>query len=83
VDPRRRLAEVSDDEALRIVRLAAPLMRESAERGGRVVTAPGGEWDTWVYGHAGRPCRRCGATIESRGQGDDNRTTYWCPGCQA
>ena len=21
-------------------------------------------------------------TVRSRGQGDDNRTTYWCPGCQ-
>ena len=31
----------------------------------------------------GRPCRRCGTTIRARGQGDDNRTTYWCPACQA
>ena len=35
-----------------------------------------------VYRRAGRPCRRCGAVIRSRGQGDDNRTAYWCPGCQ-
>ena len=83
VDPRRPVAGVQDEEALRIVRLARPLMRDSAERGGRIVTAPGGVWDTWVYGHAGRPCRRCGKPIESRSQGDDNRTTYWCPGCQA
>ena len=27
-------------------------------------------------------CPRCGARIESRGQGDDNRTAYWCPACQ-
>ena len=25
---------------------------------------------------------RCGTTIRSRGQGDDNRIAYWCPGCQ-
>ena len=36
-----------------------------------------------VYRRAGRPCRRCGETIRSRGQGDDNRIAYWCPGCQA
>jgi endonuclease-8 len=35
-----------------------------------------------VYAQAGRPCPRCGAPIRSRGQGDDNRLTYWCPGCQ-
>jgi endonuclease-8 len=35
-----------------------------------------------VYNHAGRPCPRCGATILQRGMGDDNRTTFWCPGCQ-
>jgi formamidopyrimidine-DNA glycosylase len=58
-------------------------MRESAERGGRIVTAPGREWETWVYDRSGRPCMRCAAHIRARGQGDDNRTTYWCPGCQA
>jgi endonuclease VIII len=35
-----------------------------------------------VYRRAGRPCPRCGTPIRSRGQGDDNRTAYWCPGCQ-
>ena len=35
-----------------------------------------------VYRRAGRPCPRCGTPIESRGQGDDNRTAYWCPSCQ-
>ena len=36
-----------------------------------------------VYRHTGRPCPRCGTPIASRSQGDDqNRTTYWCPGCQ-
>jgi len=35
-----------------------------------------------VYRRAGRPCQRCGEIIRARGQGDDNRTAYWCPGCQ-
>jgi endonuclease-8 len=35
-----------------------------------------------VYRRAGRPCRRCGDLIRSRGQGDANRTAYWCPTCQ-
>ena len=35
-----------------------------------------------VYGAAGRPCPRCGGRIKVRGQGDDNRPTFWCPSCQ-
>ena len=35
-----------------------------------------------VYERAGRPCPRCGTLVQARGQGDDNRTTFWCPGCQ-
>jgi endonuclease-8 len=38
--------------------------------------------DRRVYRRPGRPCPRCGERIRSRGQGDDNRTAYWCPGCQ-
>ena len=87
VDPWRPLAAVSDDEALRIVAVTRPLMRLSAERG-RVATvdpsrpARRGERRTWVYGRAGMPCRRCTTRIEARGQGDDNRATFWCPTCQ-
>ncbi len=36
----------------------------------------------WVYGRTGRPCRRCRTTIESRRQGEQARTAYWCPVCQ-
>jgi endonuclease-8 len=35
-----------------------------------------------IYRRAGRPCPRCRTPIRSRGQGDDNRTAYWCPTCQ-
>lgn len=37
----------------------------------------------WVYGRAGRPCRRCGAAIDIRKDGVQARLTYWCPACQA
>jgi endonuclease-8 len=36
----------------------------------------------YVYGRAGRPCRRCGTPIRTRRQGALNRPTYWCPRCQ-
>lgn len=36
----------------------------------------------WVYSRGGKPCRRCGAIIQSRKTGEDARLTYWCPSCQ-
>ena len=36
----------------------------------------------WVYGRRGKPCRKCGAPIDSRKQGLDARVTFWCPRCQ-
>jgi endonuclease-8 len=88
VDPWRPVADVSDGEALRIAREARPLMLISAERGGRIVTveperpARRGANRNWVHERAGLPCRRCGTRVSARGQGDDNRTTFWCPSCQ-
>jgi endonuclease-8 len=37
----------------------------------------------WVYGRAGKPCRRCGTVIRARRHGELPRTMYWCPACQA
>ncbi|MBK5218932.1 MAG: hypothetical protein JJE35_03985 [Thermoleophilia bacterium] len=34
-----------------------------------------------IYRRRG-PCQACGGRVASRGQGDANRTTYWCPSCQ-
>jgi endonuclease-8 len=36
----------------------------------------------WVYGRQGEECRRCGAPIQMRKQGEQARSTYWCPSCQ-
>ena len=73
LSPWLRLGDVGDEELERVLSEAARLMRASLERR-RVERA--------VYRRTGRPCPRCGGRIESRGQGDDNRTAYWCPGCQ-
>ena len=76
IDPWRRVRDVSDDEALAIIHAIRPPMQESVANG-----FPKSE-TLFAYKRAGTPCPRCGAKIEARGQGDDNRTTYWCPGCQ-
>ena len=36
----------------------------------------------WVYGRAGKPCRRCGTAISRHKQGPHARSTYWCSRCQ-
>jgi endonuclease VIII len=74
LDPWRPLAEVGDDEVRAAVREIRRLMQASVD---------GRRGELRVYDRAGRPCPRCGAPIRARGQGDDNRTTYWCPACQA
>jgi len=73
LSPWRRLAETTDDELRGVLAAAARLMQASLH---------GSRGDRKVYRRAGRPCSRCSTTIQSRGQGDDNRTAYWCPTCQ-
>jgi endonuclease-8 len=73
VSPWRSLRDVTDDEIRATLAAASKVMRAGLE-GTRPLRR--------IYRRAGRPCSRCGTKIESRGQGDDNRTAYWCPGCQ-
>jgi endonuclease VIII len=74
LSPWLRLRDVPVPARRRALESAAELMRQSVD--GR---RPAGHR---VYRRVGRPCPRCGTTIRSWGQGDDNRMTYWCPGCQ-
>jgi len=67
------VASVPDDELRALLADTALLMRRSVA---------GQRPERRVYRRAGRPCPRCGAPIRSRGQGDDNRTAYWCASCQ-
>jgi endonuclease-8 len=36
----------------------------------------------FVYKRRNEPCRHCGTLIQSRKQGLDARTTFWCHQCQ-
>jgi endonuclease VIII len=76
LDPWRPVGAVSDREALTLIAAARPHMLESARTGRQ-------DRVRRVYDRGGRPCPRCGERTRARGQGDDNRTTYWCPGCQS
>jgi endonuclease VIII len=75
IDPWRKVSDVADAEALAIIGGMRPRMMYSAEHG-RMRDEPR------VFRRNGRPCPRCATRILARGQGEDNRTTFWCPGCQ-
>jgi endonuclease-8 len=75
LDPWRATGRVSDEEAMAVIEAVRPRMARSASKGFN-------PRETRIYSKPGRPCPRCGAPIRSRGQGDNNRRTYWCAGCQ-
>jgi len=74
LDPWQTIGELTDEQLGRVLDAAHDLMRDAVEHG-RHARA--------VYRRAGQPCLTCGTRIASRGQGDANRTTYWCPRCQS
>jgi endonuclease-8 len=75
LSPWRRLADVTEDERRLALDTAAQLMGAALE-GGRTRGRN-------AYRQVGRPCPRCRTPIRSGGQGDANRTAYWCPTCQS
>jgi endonuclease-8 len=78
VDPFAALGSLDAVTQSELYRTAADLLRRNLEGGPRR-TVPEG---LAVYDRTGRPCRRCGTAIVSRRQGEDARTTWWCPACQ-
>ena len=88
--PTRPVAEVPD--LPRLVDLAKRTLEANKNRMERTLTGDTrrGRQD-WVYGRAGRPCRRCGTTIQEGalgdpvqpGRGATDREIYWCPRCQS
>lgn len=93
VHPFAKMGSVTDEQLRCMVATARKFMKanvtESSPEG--IVTYFGFRRTTgranpadrlWVYGRAGKPCRRCGTRIESRKQGADARVTFWCPECQ-
>jgi len=72
LDPWRPLADLSDDDLRAVLEAARAQMLEAVASGRH----------TYAVYRGRRPCPSCGGRIASRGQGDANRTTYWCPDCQ-
>jgi endonuclease-8 len=77
--PTTPVGEVKDP--LRVVQRSRDMLWLNRDRWNRTTTGdtrPGR--DVWVYGRAGKPCRRCGTPIRRDDSGD--RISYWCPNCQ-
>jgi endonuclease-8 len=91
VDPFAKPAELSDAQLERVIATARAQLRANVLPPSRTLGPAFGRQTTrsldpneklWVYGRGGKPCRRCGAPIQSRATGLDARLTYWCPRCQ-
>jgi endonuclease-8 len=93
IHPFRLVRSLSDGEAASLIATARKLLQANVANvsGDHIVTYGGFRRTTgrsrpedglWVYHRAGEPCRRCSTPIESRKQGLDARTTFWCPRCQ-
>ena len=90
IDPWRPVGSLSEEEAATLgADRRPPAGRGRARR--RARSAPGARptrrpWSPRA--HLGLRAARAGPAaaaaprIRSRGQGDANRTTYWCPACQ-
>ena len=93
VNPVAKVRDLAPADVERLVATAVKLLRANVAegssgmatyRGLRKTTGrfePGARF--WVYGRAGKPCRRCGTPIHRNKQGPNARSTYWCERCQA
>ena len=72
---------LSVDQRFRLIETASTMLRANLGHAGRI-TVPGVPGGLAVYGRTGKPCLRCGGTIEVRRHGQQARVTYFCPECQ-
>jgi len=73
LNPWRAVESFTRDELELVVGIAQKQLQAGVDTGRRPQR---------IYRKSGKPCPRCRRRVRSRGQGLDNRTTYWCPNCQ-
>lgn len=78
VDPFVATSDLEVSDRRRLLTTASKLLRANLGSGPRTTTSGG----LAVYGRHHQPCRRCGTLIRMRRQGEQARSTYWCPTCQ-
>jgi endonuclease-8 len=94
INPFAAVSQLTRADVERLVDIASKFLRANVAEGSspaietyRGLRRTTGRHDPgarlWVYGRAGKPCRRCGAPIQCRKQGPNARSTYWCERCQS
>jgi endonuclease VIII len=82
VSPLVRVRDLDDTTIDRLVGKAGELLRRNLGPGPRRTTSALSPLRHWVYRRSRLPCRKCGTAIERTVQGDEARSTYFCPACQ-
>lgn len=82
ISPARLVGDLDDSTLEGIIALGQDLMARNVGAGERRTTPPGSPTALWVYRRARQPCHRCGRLIRRIVQGEQVRSTYFCPGCQ-
>jgi endonuclease-8 len=78
IDPFAKVVDLDVSVRHALLATAARLLRANLGTGPRTTHAGG----LAVYGRRGRPCPRCGTPVRLQHQGEQARSTYWCPTCQ-
>jgi formamidopyrimidine-DNA glycosylase len=89
VNPRRAAGRLTRAEVVRLVTAIKRVLASAIRAGGttlrdylRTDGSPGSfRQKLFVYERDGEPCRVCGTPIRHAAQGQ--RSSYWCPSCQA
>ena len=81
VNPQAEVGQIAD--LVEVIETAHRLLAANADSIHRVTTGDPRR-PLWVYGRAGKPCRRCGTAIKVAeiGEASQERWTWWCPRCQ-
>lgn len=80
--PRTPVRDVGDLAS--VIHRARQLLRTNVVRDVQITTGQARGVRNWVFGRGGKPCIRCGSTIqvEQFGPRTQERYSYWCPNCQ-
>lgn len=88
IDPRRPANSLGPHEVQRLKEAIPEVLEEAIEALGTTLAdgayqtpeGEAGDYEPWVYGREGLPCKMCGTPIERIELG--GRGTYFCPRCQ-
>jgi endonuclease-8 len=74
ISPFESISDLSDSDVERLIGRAASLMAQAVNQQAKP--------RYWVYKRNGKACKVCGEIICMRPQGIQQRSSYYCPGCQ-